>query len=246
MRYLMMHKADHNTEAGTPPSPELIAGMGRMVGDLLKNGVLLAGDGLHPSKRRVRLRGAGGRIEVEHGPYAGGNELPAAFTAIQVPSMDAAIDWGRRYAEAVGDVELELGPLVEAWDLGAPRPPGELPLRVLILQKATAASEAGQPLPPARQRELDQLLAKMRQQQVLLYREELQPSARAHRLQYRGGRRSVVDGPFAESKELIGGFVMLQLRSFDEVLVHADRFAQIYGDVEMDVRIAAEPRAAAG
>ena len=118
--------------------------------------------------------------------------------------------------------------MVEAWDMGAPRPEGEVPLRCLVLHKATADTEAGKPWSKQVQADLSALLAEMRQRDVLLFREVLLPSATGARLQYRDGVRTVIDGPFAESKELFGGFIMLQLRSLDEGMEWANRFAQVF------------------
>ena len=81
---------------------------------------------------------------------------------------------------------------------------------------------------------------------VLTFVQSLQPSAKAVRLRYRAGKRTVIDGPFAESKELIGGFSMVQMRSIDEVIAWTDRFAKIIGeDLEVDLRLAGEANEAA-
>src|SRR5690606_10373559 len=99
----------------------------------------------------------------------------------------------------------------------------------MILDKATAATEAGRSPGAAAGEAFEGLLAEMRERGVLTFCERLLPSAQAQRVRYRGGRRTVVDGPFAESKELIGGFSMLRLDSPDAALAWTDRFAKVIG-----------------
>jgi hypothetical protein len=238
-----MHKASPADEGGTPPPAKLIQEMGRLIGDAIKAGVFLNGDGLHPSSRRLRLSFRRANCTVAKGPYAGEHELPAAFAAISVRTQDEAIAWARRYGTAVGgDVDLEVGALVEQWDRGAPTPAGEVPLRFLVVHKANAATEAGS---PAATPALAKLLEESTRSGVLLYRETLLPSRRAKRLHYAGGKRRVVDGPFSESKELIGGFSILQMSSIDELIEWTDRYARILGgNVEVDLRPIAEQAAA--
>lgn len=246
MRYVVMHKASPADEVGTPPPQKLIQDMGRLIGDAIKTGVFLNGDGLHPSGRRLRLSFRRANCTVTKGPYAGEHELPAAFAAIRVRTQDEAIAWAKRYGAAVGgDLDLEVGALVEQWDLGAPKPAGEVPLRFLVVHKANAATEAGGTPAAPSSAALAKLLEESTRSGVLLYRETLLPSAKARRLLYTGGKRRVVDGPFSESKELIGGFSILQMRSLDEVVEWTDRYARILGgNVEVDVRPIAEPAAA--
>lgn len=243
MRYLLMHKASAEDEAGVQPTPELVQQMGRFLGDAIKAGVFLNGDGLHPSSRRVRLACRGGGCTIQRGPYAGERELPAAFAAIRVRSQDEAIEWAKAYAAACGgDVDLEIGALVEEWDLGAPKPEGEVPLRFLVVHKANAATERGDVPTASCQKALAELFAASTRSGTLLYHEAMQPSSRGHRLHYRDNRLRVVDGPFAESKELIGGFCIMQLRDLDEVLAWSNRYVRILGGtLEADVRPIAEP-----
>ncbi len=245
MRYILMHKASPQDEAGTPPPAALIQEMGRFIGDAIKAGVFLGGDGLHPTSRRMRLSCRGGEFHLQKGPYAGAHELPASFAAISVRTVDEAVLWAKSFALALsGDVDLEIGALVEEWDLGAPKPAGEVPLRFLVVQKADAATESGREPAAANRAALSKLLADAARSGTLLYHEVLQPSARGHRLHYRDNQLRVVDGPFSESKELIGGFCVMQLRDLDEMLPWANRYVRILGGtLEIDVRPIAEPAA---
>jgi hypothetical protein len=156
---------------------------------------------------------------------------------IRVKSRDEAIDWVSRYAEVVGDVEVELGPVTEPWDLGMCPKPTDAPLRYLVLHKADRNSEAG--VRPSRRQTaaMARLTEEMTRAGVLLSAEGLQPSSAGLRLRFSGGQRLVVDGPFAESKELIAGFSILRLPSRQEAIEQTTRFAEILGgEVEVDIR----------
>lgn len=242
MRFLCMHKDAAQEPAGQIPPKELIEGMGQLIGEAAKAGILLGGDGLKPGATRHRLAFANGRCEVTKGTRAGHEEqLPQRLVVFKVEKEADALDWARRFGEAIGAARLELGPLTEAWDLGLCERPADAPFRFMILQPASAESEAGKPPTPAQQQGLRTILAAMQKAGVLLLHEALLPSARAVRLNYRDNVRMRTDGPFTESKELIGGFCMLQMRSFDEMVVWTERFARILGGtVEIDLRIAAD------
>lgn len=236
MRFMMMHKVNASTEAGVLPSPELIAGMGRLVQDALEAGVFRDGAGLRPSSTRVRLEFSGGRRTVTKGPLVGSNELVAGFALMKVRSMEEAIEWASRFARVVGDATIDVGPVTEPWDLGVcPKPAGDVPLRVLAMHKADERSEAGAPPSPEMVAEMTKLVEEMSKAGVLLATEGLHPSSKGWRLAYRGGKRTVIDGPFAESKELIAGYVIFDLKTRDEILHWAGRFADVVGDVELDV-----------
>jgi hypothetical protein len=231
MRIISMHKVDAAMEAGAMPSQAVIQGMGALIGDMQKSGVLIAGEGLRPSATRVRLRFSGGERTLQKGPYAGENEVIAAIALLKVGDMDEAIGWASRYGQAAGDVELELGPVTEPWDLGFGSRPAGAPLRCLLLHKANASSESGKP--PAKA--LATVTEEMRKAGVLLMSERLQPSRKATRTKVVGKKPFVLDGPFTESKELIAGFVMLELPSVAAAREFGLRFAEVIGDVEMDV-----------
>jgi hypothetical protein len=203
-------------EAGAPPSEKLLAGMGPMMEEMVRSGILVSGEGLRPSSKGVRLKFSGGKRTVTQGPLTGGNELTAAFSIVSAKSMDEAIEFATRFASA--DSEIDVRPVTEVWDLGfAPKPEGAL-TRFMIIQKANEATESG--APPVRMNEDTVVFA---------------PSREAVRLRFAGGRRHVVDGPFAESKELIAGYVILNVKSRDEMVEWASRFAALIGDIEIDI-----------
>jgi hypothetical protein len=235
MRIISMHKVTPGMEAGEMPDQELIQGMGRLMGDVKKSGALIDGAGLLPSRTRVRLRFAGGERSLQKGPYGGENELISSIAMLKVGDMDEAIDWASRYGQAVGDADLELGPVTEAWDLGMMPKPEGAPLRCLLLHKGTADSEAGKPLAKAAATALSRVTEEMKKAGVLLLSERLQPSRHASRIKVAAKKPLILDGPFAESKELIAGYVVLELPSVAAAHPFCLRFAEVLGDVEMDV-----------
>jgi len=119
MRVMVIVKASQDSEAGVMPDTALLAAMGRFNEELVKAGVMLAGEGLHPSRRGVRVRYAGASRTVTDGPFAETKELIAGFWLWQVRSMEEAIEWAKRcpnpHAE---DCEIEIRPVFEAEDFG--------------------------------------------------------------------------------------------------------------------------------
>jgi hypothetical protein len=119
MRVMVMVKATADSEAGVMPSSELIAEMGRFNEELVKAGVMLAGEGLRPSSKGARVRFSGKARTVVDGPFAETKELVAGFWLWQVRSMDEAIEWVRRCPNPMpGDSEIEIRPIFEADDFG--------------------------------------------------------------------------------------------------------------------------------
>jgi hypothetical protein len=99
MRILGMLRADKHSEAGAPPSKELIERMGTFVEEVTKAGVLVASDGLHPSEKGKRVKLAGGKFTVIDGPFTESKELVASYALFQVKTMDEAIHWTKRFLE---------------------------------------------------------------------------------------------------------------------------------------------------
>jgi hypothetical protein len=232
-----MHKINAEIAAGGPPRKDLVEGMGQLIGGAIAAGKLHDADGLRGPETRVRLKWTGGKRSVLKGPYEGDNELVASFVKLTVSSIDEAVHWASRYGETVGANEVEIGPISEAWDIGvAPKPEGPVPLRVLVLHKADKNSEAGTPAAPEVTSKLTALFDEMQEAGVCLSRESLVPSAQASRLKRAAGKNTWTDGPFAESKELISGYTILKADSKQEAVAWAQRYAEILGDVEVDVR----------
>jgi len=119
MRILGMLKADKDSEAGAPPSRDLIERMGAFVEEATKAGVLAGGDGLQPSSKGKRVRLAGGKVTVIDGPFTESKELVASYALFEVKSMDEAVKWTKRFLEVLGRGECELRPIFEASDFPA-------------------------------------------------------------------------------------------------------------------------------
>ncbi len=117
MRVLLAVKANADSEAGKMPSERELADMGKFNEELVKAGVMLAGEGLHPSSRGKRVRFSGGKKTVVDGPFAETEELVAGFWIWQVRSMDEALEWLKR--APFDDAVVELRPIFEADDFGA-------------------------------------------------------------------------------------------------------------------------------
>jgi hypothetical protein len=114
---MVIVKADKDSEAGVMPSRELLTDMGKYNEELVKAGIMLAGEGLHPSSRGKRVRFEGSRRTVMDGPFTEAKELIAGFWLWQVKSMDEAVEWLKR-APFDGGTELEIRPVFEEEDFG--------------------------------------------------------------------------------------------------------------------------------
>lgn len=120
MRFMLIVKASQDSEAGVMPSEELLAAMGRYNEELVKAGVMLAGEGLHPSSRGARVHFHGSRRSVSDGPFAETSELIAGFWLIQVKSLAEAIEWVKRCPNPhAQDTNIEIRRVFEAEDFGA-------------------------------------------------------------------------------------------------------------------------------
>ncbi len=120
MRFMVIIKADARSEAGEMPSERLLTEMGKYNEELVRAGVLLAGEGLHPSSKGARVRFSGSKRTVFDGPFAEAKELVAGFWLIQVSSKEEAIEWVKRIPNPDGgDSEVEIRQVFEAEDFGA-------------------------------------------------------------------------------------------------------------------------------
>jgi hypothetical protein len=119
MRFMVMVKATEESEAGEMPSTELLEAMGRYNEELVKAGVMVAGEGLHPSAKGVRVRFDGSERRVIDGPFAETKELVAGFWIFQVRSLEEAIEWVKRCPNPMpGESEIEIRQIFEADDFG--------------------------------------------------------------------------------------------------------------------------------
>ncbi len=121
MRVMVIIKATKNSEAGVMPEEKLMAEMGAYNEELVKAGIMLAGDGLHPSSRGKRVRFSGGKKTVIDGPFSETKELIAGYWIWQVKSMEEAVEWVRRCPDPMPgeESEIEIRPVFEAEDFGS-------------------------------------------------------------------------------------------------------------------------------
>jgi hypothetical protein len=206
---------------------------------------LLAADGLQASSKGARVRYAGGKVSVTDGPFAEAKELVAGYWLIQARSKDEAVEWAKRVPFQDGEVEIR--PLFELEDF--PVDPAEQPdgwrekeeqmragpaparkpgtMRFMGLLKGDRETESGA-LPD------EKLLAAMGaffeegvKSGVILGGEGLQPTSKGVKVRYSGSKRTVIDGPFTEAKEVIAGYAIIQAKSKDEAIEWTKRFVTV-------------------
>jgi hypothetical protein len=244
MRFMMLVKANKDYEAGLWPDEKLLSEMANWSEELVKAGARLEGGRLQPSSQGVRVRYADGKFTVTDGPFAETKELVAGFCLIQVESLDEAIAWTKRVPLQEGEIELR--PLYELFDF--PVDPAEKPdgwrqkeeqlraapparkpgtIRYFGLVKADRHTEAGV-LPDEKSlATMGAFLEEGAKAGVFLSGEGLQPSSRGARVRFSGSKRLVTDGPFAETKELVAGYAILQFASKAEAIEWTRRFVQV-------------------
>jgi hypothetical protein len=119
MRFMVMVKANQDSEAGVMPSEQMLTEMGKYNEELVKAGVMLAGEGLHPSSKGARVKFSGDKRTVVDGPFAETKELIAGFWILQVKSREEVIEWVKRCPNPMeGDSEIEIRQIFEAADFG--------------------------------------------------------------------------------------------------------------------------------
>lgn len=154
MRVMVMVKATADSEAGVMPSEQLLADMGRYNEELVKAGIMEAGEGLHPSSKGVRVQFSGARRSAVDGPFAETKELVAGFWLWKVKSMQEAVEWVKRCPNPMpGDSEIEIRPVFEAEDFGAEFTPElreqEDRLRAEITRQQQGKQASVNPVPEA-------------------------------------------------------------------------------------------------
>jgi hypothetical protein len=274
MRFMMMVESGAKAEAGILPDEKLLAAMGQYNEELIKAGAMLAGEGLHPTAKGVRVRLAGKKLTVTDGPFGEGKELIGGFWLIQAASRQEAIEWAKRVPGREGGIEIRQ--LYELSDFPADpseQPDGWREQEQRFRESADAAPPAGAQSPPVRKpgtsrymvmlrgdrmtesgdlpdqktlAAMGALMGELAQSGALLSGEGLKPSAGGARVKLSGDKRTVIDGPFAEAKELIAGYSIIQVKTRAEAVEFAKRLLQIHVDGldleegEIDVRPVAE------
>jgi hypothetical protein len=266
MQAMMLVKSDAKSEGALPPDSAIDVEMNQFNDEMRRAGVLVSGEGLHPSSRGVRVRYAGGKFTVEDGPFTGAKELVGGFWTIQTKTRAEALGWLER-VPCVDKVELR--PLYELEDFpvdpneepggwrdketaareekarnAPPRKPGTT--RFILLLKSDSIAEAGAPHDQAVFAEMGVLMEDVIKTGALLGGGGLKPSSTGARLRVVDGQRNIVDGPFTETKELIAGYCILQLASRAEAVDFAQRWLVIHAKVgapdgEIEIRELMDP-----
>jgi hypothetical protein len=266
MRFMLLVKADETSEAGILPDEKVFADMAKFNEEMVKAGVMLAGEGLHPSSKGTRLTLSRGKYTVTDGPFAEAKELVAGFWLIQAKSRDEAIEWAKRVPFEDGQVEVR--PLFELDDF--PVDPAEQPcgwreneqqfrdttaaqnptfqlrgdkkMRFLCFVKADKETEAGVMPDEKALSAMGAFMEEVIKADVLLGGEGLQPTSKGARVHYSGKKRTVTDGPFTEAKELVAGFALIQVNSKAEAIEWGKRFMAVDVDVKQGRDCACEIR----
>jgi hypothetical protein len=249
MRFMMIVKSDAQSESDALPDEKILSAMGKYNDDLIKAGVMLAGEGLHPSSKGARVKLERKTVTVTDGPFAEAKELVAGYWLIDVGSRSEAVEWAKRIPGARGEVEVR--PLHELTDfpvdpsetkdgwrsdeqkfrdatnpkLTKHAPPKRIPgtTRFMIIHKANPLSEAGALPDPKLLAAMGAVIQAEVERGALLAADGLQPSAKGFRVRAQGANRTVIDGPFAETKELIAGFSIIQVKNKEEAVAFAKR-----------------------
>jgi hypothetical protein len=223
-------------EKGLPPDPAIIAGVDELVREGMKEKAFVSGEGLKPSSQRTHIAYKNGKRTITDGPFTEAKELIAGFALMRVRSKEQAISWCDKFAAATGDVELFLGPVVEPWDLRMMPKPENAPLRFLSMHKMDERAENETPPDPELMAKMGALIQEMTKAGVLQATGGLASTKKGARIRFEGGKRTVIDGPFAESKELIAGYAILDLPSKAAAIEWAMRFGDVVKVNEVEVR----------
>jgi hypothetical protein len=236
MRFMIMHKMTVEMENRFPPDPAIIEGVGRLIGAAMRDKIFLGGAGLKPSSQRMHVAYKNGERTLTEGPFKDPKQLVAGYAILKVRSKDEALGWLDKFAALLGDVELFMGPVVEAWDLGATLKPENAPLRFLSMHQADARSESETPPDPKLMEKMGVLVDEMTKAGVLEETGGLASTKKGARVRFDGGKRTVIDGPFAESKELVAGFAILELPSKAAAVEWASEFGDVVRVNEVEIR----------
>ncbi len=247
MRYMALIKSDAKTEAGLLPEQKLLEDMGKYNDQLAKAGVMLGGEGLYASSRGAKVRYAGGKFQVVEGPFADAKAVIAGYWLLQAKSKEEAIEWVKRCP--VDDAEIEIREIYEITDFpvdpeeqagewrdqeeamrAAPPPVTEVEgtRRYVIFMGADAVTESGAVPSPKVFNEMGALIGEIAAAGKLLGGEGLKPTSKGAKVQFQGSKRTVIDGPFAEAKELVAGFTLLRAHSKAEAIEWAKRHVKIH------------------
>jgi hypothetical protein len=254
MRVMMLLKSDANAESGALPDEKLLTDMGNYNARMVEAGVMIGGEGLHPTSEGAKVRISKGKTTVIDGPFAEAKEIVAGFFMLQTKSLQEAIEWAKQIPGAPADTnaegEIELRPLFEMEDI--PVDPTEQPggwrdqevelrqslkapgpekgHRYISFIKSDKATEA-MILSDKGMQEMGVLMKEMADKGVLISADGLKPTREGAKIILSSKNKPrVIDGPFSESKELIAGFTVYRAKTKAEAVEWARRCLQIHVD----------------
>ena len=250
MRFMMLLKSDAAAEAGVVPDEKLLTEMGNYNQAMVDAGVMLGGEGLHPTSRGARIRIERGKLTVTDGPFTEAKEIVAGYFLLQTSSKADAIAWAKRLpggdAQGEGHVELRLLYETEDFEVDPAEQPGGWRDRETAIREAPPAPgpdkgrryisflkghriTEGEVKPTEKVlSEMGGLIQEMADKGVWISGEGLRASSHGARLTFKNGKVTVTDGPFAEAKELIAGFSMYRAKTKAEAIEWARRWLQIH------------------
>ncbi|SDE11257.1 Uncharacterized conserved protein [Variovorax sp. CF079] len=226
MRYVILRKAGPHGEAGLFPPLSPVPGI-----------VLHESAELQPSAAGVRISFSDKGPQQTPGPFTESKQVVAGLSIVEADSQQTAIDWLRDAPVGDAEAEFEIRETGCAGGLSGIDPSGAATKpRFLILVKADAATEAEAPSDPARLAAMARRNDEGVKAGVLLSGDGLRSTARSTRVKLAGGRNSVMDGPFAEAKELVAGYWLIQADSLDEAIAWVRRYPYAQERPEVEIR----------
>jgi hypothetical protein len=252
MRVMMLLKSDANAEAGQVPDEKLMTDMGNYNQAMVDAGVLMGAEGLRPTSDGARVRIVKGKTTVVDGPFAEAKEVIAGYFMLKTKTLEEAIEWAKKLPggdNPNGEGEVELRPLFETDDFPvdpAEQPGGwrekEIEARETVTDggpskgdryvgflKADKNTESGTMMPSEKLlQEMGALMQEMVEKGVLIAGDGLKPSKDSVRVRLGRGKTTVIDGPFSESKELVGGFTLFRAKTKAEACEWGRRCLQIH------------------
>jgi hypothetical protein len=265
MRFMVLVKGDAQSEAGVMPDQKLLDDMNRFNDEMTKSGVMLSGEGLKESAKGARLRcnKKTGKVTVLDGPFAEAKELVAGFWMIQTKSEAEAIEWLKRAPFEGGEVEIR--PIFELEDfpadpsqekkenwrekeeaMRATQPlqtsRGKKKMRYIGFVKGGADTESGVMPQTDALEKMGAFIEEGVKAGVFVGGEGLKPTKDGVRIRYDGKNRTVLDGPFTESKELVAGYSILAVDSKEEAVAWCKRFVEIDTEIRTLPEVECEMR----
>jgi hypothetical protein len=258
MQFMLLLTGKRTAETAAP-APELMAAMEAFNQSLRDAGAWVDAQGLAPTSEGFRTENTDGAITVVEGPFTERDEVLYGYWVITAASLEKAVGWANKVpfeADPTADGgQVEVRPFFELDDfpqqenesgwredeeaMRAQQPPAvdENKLRYFMAFDATADSEAGVMPSEEQLAEMGGFIQELHEAGIFIAGDGLQPSSKGARVRYEGGRRTVTDGPFAETKEMVAGYSVVQVDSREQAVEIAVRGAKINGRSGGDVRL---------